>query len=203
MDIKIFSPVGIKAEDYRHRFPELERTVEFENIAPRALIFAWWYSNQTSPLVLYTPDDYERVEEALKKSGFNPGKVEREQILKLQFNSALAVAIKKMSEFDPDARFKAYKMIRNIFDHYETIIQLGPEAFQTSTVEGKGDKMVTTQYTDYKRYVDVSAKVAEELPGLLSKLEEGFAIVTIAGEEKDLDENSTMHEWHQSKEDKS
>jgi len=200
MNIRIFDPSNCKPEDYRHKYPELERVPEFENIAPRALIFAWWYANKSSDLVLYTSDDYERAEEALKRSGFNPGKIEREQILKLQFNSALAVCIKRMAEFDPGARYKAYKMIRNIFDHYETLIQLGPEAFQTSTVEGKGDKTVTTQYIDYKRYVDVSAKISEELPGLLTKLEEGFAVVTIAGEEIEAGKNSDLHEWHEARE---
>jgi hypothetical protein len=196
MDIKIFSPIGIKPEDYRHRFPELERIPEFENIPPRALIFAWWFANKSSELVMYTQDDYERAEEALKRSGFNPGKVEREQILKLQFNSQLAVCIKRMSEFDPGARWKAYRMIKNIFDHYETIIQMGPEAFQT--VEGEGDNI--KKYTDHKRYVDVSAKISEELPSLLTKLEEGFAVVTVTGEEIEAGKNSDLHEWHEARE---
>lgn len=201
MNIRIFDPQGVKAEDYRHRYPELQRVVEFDGLHPKGLMFVWFYANQTSPLVLYVPDDHERAEEALKRSGYNPGKVEREKMLNLQWDSQMAAAIRRMSEFDPDARFKAYKMVRNIFDHYETIIQMGPEAFQTSTVEGKGDKTVTTQYTDYKRYVDVSAKVAEELPGLLSKLEEGFAIVTVTGEEIELGSNSDLHEYHAAKDD--
>lgn len=196
MNIRIFDPQGVKPEDYRNRYPELTRTTEFDNIPPKGLIFVWWYSNPTSPLVLYTPDDYERAEEALKKSGFNPGKVERERMLKLQWDSAFAEAIKKMSSFDPDARFKAYMMIKSIFDHFQALIEKGPEAFQTT--EGEGDKIV--KYTDYKRYVDVAAKVADELPGLLTKLEEGFAIVTVAGEDVEAGENSDMHEWHRAKE---
>jgi hypothetical protein len=196
MNIRIFDPTNCKPEDYRHKYPELERIPEFENVVPRALIFAWWYSNRSSELVMYTQDDYERAEESLKRSGFNPGKIEREQILKLQFNSQLAVAIKRMSEFDPGARWKAYCMIKNIFDHYETIIQMGPEAFQT--VEGEGDNI--KKYTDHKRYVDVSAKISEELPSLLTKLEEGFAVVTVTGEEIEAGKNSDLHEWHEARE---
>jgi hypothetical protein len=198
--IRIFDPTNCKPEDYRHKYPELERIPEFDNIPPRGLIFAWWFSNKSSDLVLYTPDDYERAEEALKRSGFNPGKVERDQILKLQFNSALAMALKRMADFDPGARYKAYCMIKKIFDHYQRITDLGPEAFQTSTVEGKGDSMITSQYTDYKRYVDVSAKISEELPSLLTKLEEGFAVVTVTGEEIEAGKNSDLHEWHEARE---
>lgn len=196
MNIRIFDPQGVKPEDYRNRYPELTRTAEFDNIPPKGLIFIWFYANQTSPLVLYTSDDYERAEEALKRSGFNPGKVERDRILKLQWDSAFAEAIKKMNSFDPGARYKAYCMIKNIFDHYEKLIAQGPGAFQTT--EGEDDKVIT--YTDHKRYVDVSAKIADELPGLLTKLEEGFAIVTVTGEEVEAGENSDMHEWHRAKE---
>lgn len=200
--IRIFDPQGIKPEDYRHKFPELERCSEFNGIHPKGLIFAWYYINQTSPLVLYIPDDHERVEEALKRSGYNPGKVEKDRILSLQFDSAMAECIKKMSLFDPDARFKAYVMVKKIFDHFQKLIAKGPEAFQTSSTEGKGDSAVTTEYVDYKRYVDVSAKIADELPGLLRKLEEGFAVVTVTGEEVEAGENSDMHEWHRAREDK-
>jgi hypothetical protein len=195
MNIQIFSPVGIKPDDYRHRFPELERCSEFDNLPSRQLIFIWHYACQSSPLVLYTHDDYERAAEALKRSGFNPGKVEKDRILSLQFDSVTAIAIKRMSEFDPGARFKAFKMIQNIYDHYQTIIDLGPEAFKITTKQSKGDDVIETSEIDYKRYVDVSAKISDELPGLLAKLEEGFAIVNIAGEEVVDDESTALRDW--------
>jgi hypothetical protein len=199
MNIQIFSPQGIKADDYRHRFPELERCQEFDGLSARALIFVWWYANKTSELVLYTHDDYERVAEALKRSGFNPGKTEKEKILGLQFDSQMAIAIKKMSEFDPGARFKAYMMIKNIYDHYQKIIDLGPEAFVSKETTGKGETAVTVELVDYKRYVDVSAKIADELPGLLIKLEEGFAIVNVSGDEIKEDESTALRDWQQKK----
>lgn len=201
MSIRIFDPTGIKAEDYRHRYPELSRTEEFAELHAKALIYVWHYANQSSPCVLYIHDDYERSVEALKRSGFNPSKVEKERLLSLQFDSQMALAIKKMSEFDPGARFLAYKMIKNIYDHYQTIIDLGPEAFEVTTKVGKGEEAIETKEIDYKRYVDVSAKISDELPGLLTKLEEGFAIVNIAGDEIVEDEASTMRDWHMKKSD--
>jgi hypothetical protein len=197
MNIRIFDPSGIKAEDYRHRYPALEREPCFDNLSAKALIFVWHYANQSSPLVLYTHDDYERVQEALKRSGFNPSKTERERILSLQWDSQMAIAIRKMSEFDPGARFYAYRMIKKIYDQYQEIIDLGPKAFISKETTGKGEDAVTIEQVDYKRYVDVSAKIADELPGLLTKLEEGFAIVNISGEEIKEDESTALRDWQQ------
>ena len=195
MDIKIFSPVGIKPDDYRHRFPELERTHEFDGLSSRQLIFVWHYANQSSDLVLTIHDNYERVKEALARSGFNPGKVEKERLLSLQFDSATALAIKKMSEFDPGIRFKSYLMVKKIFDQYQTIVDLGPTAFQEVTIKGEGKDRVETTDIDYKKYVDISSKIAGEISGLLTKLEEGFAIVNVSGEEVKEDESTALHDW--------
>jgi hypothetical protein len=199
MNIKIFSPQGIKPEDYRHRFPELERTKEFDNLPSRQLIFIWWYANQSSPLVLDEHDNYERVKGALARSGFNPGKVERERLLSLQFDSAMASAIKRMSEFDPGARFKSYLMVKKIFDQYQFIVDQGPEAFKESTTKGEGENKIITEEVDYKKYVDISAKIAGELPELLVRLEEGFAVVNVSGEITTEDESSALRDWQQQK----
>jgi len=199
MNIKIFSPIGIKPEDYRHRYPELDRTSEFDGIHPRGLMFIWWYANQSSDLVIYMHDDYERVKEALSRSGYSPTKTEKERILSLQFDSIFAVAIKKMVSFDPGARFKAYMMIKKIYDQYQFIIDQGPTAFEEKTTKGEGKDAVVTTEIDYKKYVDISAKIAGELPGLLTKMEEGFAIVNVEGEEIKDNESSAMRDWHMKK----
>jgi len=203
MKIRVFDPTGIKAEDYRHRYPELERTPEFSDLVAKALIFVWYYANPTSPLVLGIPDDYERAKEALRVSTYNPSKTEKENILRLQFNSSMAVAIKKMSDYDPGARFKGYKMIKTIFDNYEDLISKGPSVFSTTETKGNGDKAVTSIFTDYPRYVTTSAKIAEEIPLLLVRLEEGFGIIDISGDQKDENEDgaSSIRDWHMSKED--
>lgn len=202
MKIRIFDPTGIKAEDYRFKYPELDRTPEFSELSPRALIFVWWYANPTSDLVLNIHDPYERAEEALKKAQFNPSKAEKDKILKLQFDSNMAVAVKRMEAFDPGARFKSYMMVRNIFVHYNDIIQRGPEAYQIVEIKkGKdGEETGNVTYTDYKRYVDVSAKIAEELPGLLKKIEEGFGVLNLAGDEIGTEgEVSDMRDWYREK----
>ena len=195
MNIRTFDPTHIKPDDYRHRYPELERSVEFEGLSARALIFVWWFSNKTSDLVLYEADDYIRVQEALKRSGFNPSKTEKDRILSLQFDTQIALAIKKMGSFDPNARFMAYMMIKKIYDQYQFIIDQGPEAFKETTTKGDGEKATTTEEVDYKKYVDIAAKIAGEISGLLSKLEEGFAVTTVSGEEIKEDESTALRDW--------
>jgi hypothetical protein len=197
MKIRLFDPAGIKPEDYKHRYPELERTDEFNTMQARALIFVWWYANPTSDLVLDIPDDYERVAEALRRSQFNPGRAEKENILHLQFNTELAAAIKKMASFDPGSRFKAYMMVRTIFKHYDEIAHKGPEAFKV--IEGKGDNV--TEYIDYARYVTTNTKIAEELPELLHKLEEGFGVTSTGGNlMEEEDSSSLMRDFHMGRE---
>jgi len=193
---RLFDPTGIKPDDYRHRYPELERTEEFTNLNVRELLFVWWYANPTSELVIEYQDPYERAQAALERSKYNPSKVERESILRCQFNTEMAAAIKKMSSYDPGARFRGYMMIKSIFDHYEGIIKDGPAKFVT--VEGKGENRIET--TDYPRYVTTSAKIAEEIPGLLSKLEEGFGVLDSKGEAVEgSEESSALHDWHRNK----
>jgi hypothetical protein len=197
--IRLFDPTGLKPDDYRHRYPELEREPVFAELSASALIFVWWYINQSSPLVMEIPDDYERVAEALKRSKYNPSKAERENILRLQFDTGMAEAIKKMSEYLPSMRYQSYKMIANIFNHYQDVIKQGPTAFVTT--EGRGDNKV--EYTDYARYVTTSARIAEEIPNLLVRLEEGFGILNIQGEEI-VEEGgaSSLREWQRAKENK-
>jgi len=199
MNIRTFDPTNIKAEDYRHRYPELERESCFDGLSARALIFIWHYANKSSDLFIYEQDDYIRVAEALKRSGFNPGKTEKERLLSLQFDSQTALAIQKMNSYDTNARFKSYCMVKKIFDQYQTIVDLGPNAFKESTTKGEGEKAVTTEEVDYKKYVDISAKIANELPELLVKLEEGFAVVNVLGEAVGEDESTALRDWQQKK----
>lgn len=203
MKIRIFDPVGIKADDYRHRYPEIDRTPEFTDLSSRILIFIWWYANATSPLVLDIMDDYQRVAEALKQSGFNPNKVEKENILRLQFDTPMAVAIKKMASFDPGIRFRSYKIVRTVFNEYEKLIKRGPVNVPETSEEGEvviekgADK--SPYFVD--RYVITSSRIVEALPNLIAKLEEGFGIVDITGEQKDEDGGiSSLRDWHMGKE---
>jgi aspartokinase len=77
---------------------------------------------------------------------------------------------------------------------------MGPTAFVEKITRGEGENKIVTEETDYKKYVDISAKIAGELSGLLVKLEEGFAVVNIAGEEVREDESSALRDWQMQRE---
>lgn len=204
MKIKLFNPEGIKPDNYRHTYPELERESAYAELSARALIFVWWYSNPISELVLDVQDDYDRAAEALKKSGYNPSKIERENILKLQFDSNMAGAIQKMSSYDPGIRFRSYKIVRTVFNEYEKLIKRGPVSVPDS-VDEEDNKSIDTDYKKnpyfVDRYVVTSARIVDALPGLIAKLEEGFGVLDISGTEvAENDSASTMRDWHLAKE---
>ena len=46
----------------------------------------------------------------------------------------------------------------------------------------------------------VSSKIANELPELLVKLEEGFAVINISGEEIKEDESTALRDWQMKRE---
>lgn len=199
MSIKIFDPQGVKADDYRHRYPELERTSEFADLPAQALIFVWYYANQTSDCVLDIQDDYERVKEALKRSKFNPSKTERENILRLQFDNNLAIAVKKMASFDPGIRFRSYKIVRMVFNEYEKLVRRGSGGMPEDSDESEEGTKKNISSID--RYVVTTSRIVEALPSLIAKIEEGFGVVDIGGNEVEADAGaSTIREWHRSKE---
>jgi hypothetical protein len=212
--IRLFDPEVTKPDDYRHRYPELERTVEFAELSAQGLIFVWWYSNPTSPLVMDFPDDNDRVIEALKRSKYNPSRAERENILRLQFDTILAVAIMKMSNFDPGIRFRSYKIVRTVFDEYEKLIKRGPSVVAPSENDNNEDDEDASGYKSFAgkadknpyfidRYVITSARIVEALPSLLNKLEEGFGIIDVSGNEVAEEGGvSSLRDWHRGKENK-
>lgn len=194
--IRIFDPSVCKADDYIHKYPELARIPVFTGLSSRALIFVWWYANPTSPLVITVVDDYTRVDEALKASGYNPGSTEKKKILSLQFDSDMAEAIEKMREFDPGLRYRGYQMIRKVFDNFEEIIDGGITKFAVVTINKDGSE---TSDTDFKRYVDTNTKIIETIPELIQKLEEGFGVVD-ADIQSDESENNALVDFYRSKE---
>jgi len=191
MNYKIFDPGTCKPEEYRTRFPELANVEEFSELTARGLIFVWWFANQTSELVIHIADRKKRVEEALKRSGFNPGVTEKEQFLRLNFGDKYAQAIERMGKYDPGARFRGYKMINNIMQQYEELIALGPGAFKK--IEGKGEDAV--EVTDIQKYVNTSAKIAANLAMLIERMESGFGI-TLGGDVDEEELGSVMGAWH-------
>lgn len=181
----IFDPRGIKPEEYKIKYPELKRVKELDALPIKTLIFVWWYANPTSPIV--NKDKDKRVIEALNKSGWSPGKKEREDIEALRFPENIALAVDKMSAIDPGARYKAYRMVHSIFKEFNDIIETGVEGFVVKTIEGKGENREEVETVDRFRYVQTASKIAETLPSLIKAAEEGFGIKIKGEDDEDID----------------
>ena len=182
---KIFDPYKIRPEDYRSRYPELKRIKEFEGLTATELIFVWYYANPTSDLI-DIENDMERVAKALKLSNYTPAKRIKEDIFNLRFPEKLAVAIERMSKFEPDARMHARVMVEEILKNYTTLCKI--EEYK----DDKGE-------LDRKKYVDTTTTIAKELPGLIAKLEEGFGVSVQSDDEVEQGINFSR-DWYQSQE---
>lgn len=186
--MKIFDPTGIKAQDYKVKYPELGRTPEFEGLTGTELIFVWYYANATSQFIDLKEE--KRVVEALKESGLLPPN--KEKFLDLQFGETLESAIEKMSSYIPGARYYAWKAIKNTYQNYIDILSMGPGDFTKSS--GKGEDAITE--TDFNAYSNITTKITEALPGLIERLEEGFG-VTINASEEEEEGSAILRNWHQ------
>jgi len=171
---KIFDPYRVRPADYRSRYPELKRIKEFEGLTALQLITIWWYANPTSEL-LSIEDDRARVVESLKRANYTPDRTLKADLLKLNFDEKWANAIERMSVVEPGIREKARAMIEKLIDNYENMCD--PDQYK--------DK---DNVPDIKKFVDATTKIAQELPGLITKMEEGFGVTNRSEEEE---ENST------------
>lgn len=153
----------MRPADYRSRYPELKRIKEFEGLAAVQLITIWWYANPTSELVLTMEDNRARIKEALKRANFTPDRTLNADLLKLNFDEKWANAIERMGKVEPGIRDKARSMIEKLITHYEDMCD--PAQYV--------DK---DNVQDIKKFVDATTKIAQELPGLITKMEEGFGV---------------------------
>lgn len=185
---RLFDPTGIKPEDYRSKYPELKRIPEFTPLTSIALMFVWYYSNPTS-MLMKESDDFLRARKALELSKYNPGKSLREDLLKLHFPTDIAIAIDRMARMRADARVRSKLMVENVIQNYEKIISYGPDEYKDK--DGEPDR---------KKYVDTTAKIVDELPKLIEKVEEGFGISTRTEDEDSAYGGVDLSEYYRSNE---
>lgn len=187
--MRLFDPMGLKPQDYKNKYPELETTPEFESLSGTELIFVWYFANATSPIIDILDKD-KRVVEALDKSGYMPAN--KEQFLKLRFGEKMEQAIMKMSSFIPGARYFAWKAIKNTYRNYIEILNRDPSEFTKAV--GKGEDVITEE--DLGTYTNITTKITAALPDLINQLEEGFG-VTINASEEEEEGSSILRNWHQ------
>lgn len=184
---KIFDPFKVRPEDYRNRYPELKRISEFELLSATELICIWYYANPTSDII-GVENDMERMSEALKLSNYTPPKAIINDILTLRFPEKFAIAIDRMKRFEPDIRMKARIMVEKIIGSYEGMCD--PQNFKDDNND-----------IDRKKYVETTVKIAQELPTLIAKLEEGFGVSELSDDESEQG-TAFNRDWYINKENK-
>lgn len=125
----------------------------------------------------------ERIAESIKRAKFIPAKGLREDLAVLNFDEKWAAAIERMSKVEPSIRDKARLMIEKLIDNYEGLCD--PDQYK--------DK---DEVTNVKQFVDATTKIAQELPGLIIKMEEGFG-VSYRSDDEDEQSFGFSREWHQ------
>lgn len=194
-NMRIFDPSGIRPAEYRSHYPELKRIQEFDDLSATELICIWYYANPTSDII-GIENDMERIAKALELSNLTPQKAIREDVLKLAFPEIWAIAIERMRNMEPDARMKARAMIITIINNYENLCD--PSSYM---VDEKGEDGKTVSVVDTVKYVNATTKIAQELPNMIAKLEEGFGVSSRTGDE---DEHGTGFDigWHKEQSEK-
>lgn len=165
--IIIFSPEGLRVEEYRKKYPELDTIPEFKQLKDRTLIFVWYYSNPTSYMVYQYSDKEERALHAAKKafgdSGAKFGKdfVER----KLPDQTKVEEAIRRMEKILPTVRDEARTMVNKCFDDFRDLLDKPFEDFKNKN----GDPDITS-------YMAIRKNVLKELADMVTLVEIGFGV---------------------------
>ena len=167
--IIVFSPEGLTHEEYKKKYPELDSIPEFKAIKLKELIWVLYYSNPTSFLLYQLPEKKDRALQAATKAFGNANQaitfVEDYFNRRLQNQTKIDEAIRRMEKVLPTVRFQAMEMANKCFDDLNDLLSLPLKKFE------KPDGTV-----DYNAYMAIRKSVLKELKELVELREIGFGI---------------------------
>jgi hypothetical protein len=198
-DDKKFLLFGPKNEkDLKRQYPELGNVAEFQKLTIGELLFVWWYSNPTSPLVTdNNVSDKIRVgyayEEAFKS---HPDEDRKKNYFSLNFPDRIRLAIDKMKSFNPSARIRSRMIVEKILENFELMVNVDIDDFVTIDEKTNAREI---NFTARNNYVNSCSKISETLPQLIEQVEQGFGVT----ESKSGEEGTTkaIHRFHGSNKD--
>lgn len=169
----LFGPKNEK--DLKRQYPELGKEPEFASLTVGEMLFVWWFSNPTSPLVADDNlDDKMRAVKAYDQSFKNSKNHDRkEDYFSLNFPDKIRLAIDRMRRFNPTVRIRAKFMVETILKKYEELVDVNLEDFEEIDEESGTKK---TNWTGRNQYVNSTKNIAEALPALIRQVEEGFGV---------------------------
>lgn len=169
-EVGLFIPPGDN-KYMRDEYPELREHEEFSKLPDYHLRFVWYFANPTSPIInLSEPDRVVQAVEFTFKEGAS--EAERKNFIRCKFTPEIRAAIKVMARFNPAIRLRAKINAGYIFRTIEKMIYIDESRIRNM------------QMDDRKRYAELSIKVMNEMPGMISIMERGFGIVGPSNKKK-------------------
>ena len=170
MPLTLFDPRVVSPQSYKDKYPELKEIPEYRELNYLQLIFVWWYANPSSPLVTFGVEDGKRVLVALDKSTLREklNSKELDRYTNLQFPDNIREAIRRTGHLEVRLRATTKETYTEIFENYQKIKNLNNFKDNEGVV-------------NYTEYMKISTLVANELPKLVKKIEEGMGIIDVDG----------------------
>ena len=162
-DLVLFEP---SKRDMLIDYPELKDYDAFAKITKRDLLFVWYVSNRTSPIIT-TPKE-KRVKLACeyaypKKTLENNGRI-KEMYEDLNFPQEILEAIDVMASFNPSFRMRARLLNEHNFEQLQSLVYLSRE-----------EKLVM-DLEDKKKYSELLIKTSNALPSMIQSMEVGYGV---------------------------
>lgn len=189
-NIKLFYPKT--GRDLRIQYPELRSIPEFSKLkSAKELLFVWYWSNPTSSVSDELPYKT-RIDLCFKESEWKPDENTIRGLYENVWPESTKTACKRMEAFETESRNVARKVYKEIFANFSKFVAVDENDFKV--VGESGSEGI--DFAARKQYVDYATKIAQEMPVLIKKLEEG------AGTEEDEEVKNTtkaIEDWHKSK----
>lgn len=162
-DLVLFEP---SKRDMLLDYPELKDYEAFTNISKRDLIFVWYISNRTSPIIREPKD--RRIKLACEFA--YPAHVlkNNERVMGIyneaEFPQEILEAIDVMSSFNPSFRMRAKLLNEHNFEQLQALVYLSEEE--------KG----AMDLDDKKKYSELLIKTSNALPSMIQAMETGYGV---------------------------
>lgn len=191
----LFGPMNEK--DLKRQYPELNDVAEFKKLTTGELLFVWWYSNQTSPLVKdENLAEKQRAMGAYDKAFKSHANEQRKiDYYSLNFPDYIRLAIDRMKKFEPSIRIRSRMISETILENFEKMSKVNMDDF----VETDENGAKTINWTGRNNYVTSAKTILNTLPDLIRQVEEGFGVKDKKG--NDTNGEKAIDRFHATKND--
>lgn len=192
----LFGPTNDK--DLKRQYPELKEIAEFDKLTTGELLFVWWYSNSTSPIV--KDENLSEKQRSMKayyeafKS--HPNEDRQRDYYSLNFPDKVRLAIDRMRKFEPTVRIRSKMISETILENFEKMSKVDMSDFEEIDPE---TNIKTINWTGRNNYVTSAKTILQTLPDLIRQVEEGFGVKDRKG--SDNNGEKAIDRFHQTKND--